>query len=260
MALALSETDRSFAPVIHALRDRIIEHYHQHGEELDTPAGLLTLDTNSVLTPRRAALLLGVLARAGGPEELDGLRVADLGCGLGAMSLYLAYRGATVVGIDPNEPRLEVGRRVAEDLGLPATFQRGWADDLVLPDESFDVAVFNNSLCYIAERPDRRRALGHARRVLVPGGWVTMRNPNRLAPTDPFTGLPLVHHLPPRAALYLTRHRRPRRSNVRLVSSLGARVELRRAGFRRVSAERVDEPWWRPARYSHHAAQRPAAT
>jgi len=47
----------------------------------------------------------------------------------------------------------------------------------VLADEQFALAVLNNSLCYIVARRERVRALRHTLRVLVPGGWVVMRNP-----------------------------------------------------------------------------------
>jgi SAM-dependent methyltransferase len=249
--------ERRFAVVARALRDAIIEHYHELGEPLDTASGRATLDTNSTLAPRRGAVILELLSRAGGPKALDGLRVADLGCGFGALSLYFATAGAEVVGIDPKAARLAVPAGIAADLGLAATFQRGWADDLVLDDETFDVAVANNSLCYLTSRGDRRRALRHAYRILVPGGWLAMRNPSRTAPVDPFTGLPLVHHLPPRAAGWVTRRRRPARSAVRLRTSPGMSWELWRAGFRSVRSPRIDEPGWRPARYHHHAGRRP---
>src|SRR5262249_8618256 len=150
--------DAQFAPVVRALRDEIIEHYRDRGERLDTPAGLRTLDTNSTLAARRGALLLQVLADRGGATDLAGLRVADPGCGFGALSLYFASKGAEVIGVDPNAERSQVASRIAEYLSLSATFTRGWMDDLVLPDASFDLAVLNNSLCYVVGRGDRARA------------------------------------------------------------------------------------------------------
>lgn len=251
-----AEPERQFAVVARALRDAIIEHYHELGEPLDTPSGRATLDTNSTLAPRRGEVVLELLSRAGGPGDLAGLRVADLGCGFGALSLYFASLGATVVGIDPKAARLAVPTRIAAELGLAATFRRGWADDLALEDEAFDVAVANNSLCYLTARSDRRRALRHAHRILVPGGWLAMRNPSRTAPVDPFTGLPFIHHLPLRGAQWVTRRRRPARSAVRLRTSPGMSWELWRAGFRSIRSPRIDEPRWRPARYHHHAGRR----
>ncbi len=251
------DPEARFAPIAHALRDHIIEHYRDRGQSLHDEAGLRTLDTNSTLTAQRAELLLSALARAGTPVDPEGLRVVDLGCGFGALSVYFAARGASVVGIDPNGERLGVGTAVAREFGLDATFRRGWLEDLVLPDESFDLAVLNNSFCYLVRRSDRRRALANVYRVLAPGGHAVLRNPSRSAPLDPFTGLPLVHQLPPSVAQRILSRRRRPRSPVRLRTAGGLTRELRRAEFDHVRAVRVDGTRWRPPRYQHHVARRP---
>ena len=161
-----------------------------------------------------------------------------------------------VVGIDPNVERQQVAARVAVRLRLTATFRRAWLEDLVLDDERFDIAILNNSLCYIVARRERRRALGHTLRVLAPGGTLVMRNPAWMAPLDPFTGLPLVHQVPPTVSAWLLARRRPPRSTVRLQTAGGASRELRRAGFVAVHCQRIDQEWWLPPRYQHHTARR----
>ena len=60
----------------------------------------------------------------------------------------------------------------------------------------FDLVVVNNSLCYVLDREARQAALRLAG-ALSPGGWLVMRNPNRLFPLDQFTGIPLLGLLPP---------------------------------------------------------------
>lgn len=250
--------DRRHAEVARALREEIVEHYRARGENLDTPAGRRTLDTNSTLAAQRGELLLRLLARRGGPTDLGALRVVDLGCGFGALTLYLATLGAEVLGVDPNAERQQVAARVASRLRLPASFSRGWLEDLVLDDEQFDLAVLNNSLCYIVGRGERKRALDHTLRVLRPGGWMVMRNPARMAPLDPFTGLPLAHQIPPRAAARLLRRRSTPRSNVRLRTGRGASRELKRAGFVSVRVERTEQRRLLPPRYQHHTARRGA--
>lgn len=252
------QDDRAFAPVCRALRDRIIEHYRERGEAIDDEAGLRTLDTNSTLVPRRARLLIELARRRGGIESVEGLEVADLGCGFGAIGLYFASLGARVSAIDPNRERLELGSAIAAELGLEASFRRGWIEAAPLPDGGFDLLVLNNSFCYVTERSDRREALSHALRIARPGALLLMRNPSVGAPLDPFTGLPLVHQLPgPLAAPALRLTARGRsRSRVRLMTATAARRELRRAGFREVRAERrLGER--RPARYQHLTARRP---
>jgi SAM-dependent methyltransferase len=223
----------AFAPLAHDLRDEVIEHYERRGERLDTPAGLRTLDTNSILAPDRARLLLRLLAQEGaGP--IAGRRVLDLGAGFGALSLYFAHLGAEVVAADPNEQRMQVALAIAERHGLALSIAATSAQALPFPSQSFDFVLANNSLCYIVDRATRRQALAEILRVLCPGGWLAMRNPNRLHPRDQFTGLPLLPLLGPaladRAARALGRHR----SQVRLTSPPGALLELRRAGFGKV--------------------------
>jgi SAM-dependent methyltransferase len=252
------QDERAFAPACRALRDGIIEHYRDRGEAIDDDAGLRTLDTNTTLAPQRGRLLVELL-RSRGLESIEGLEVADLGCGFGAIALYLASLGARVTGVDPNYERAGVAAAVAADLGLDASFRRGWIEAAPLPDAGFDLLVLNNSLCYVTEPSDRREALRHAHRIARPGGWLVMRNPSLGAPLDPFTGLPLVHQLPgPLAAPALRLSARGRaRSNVRLMSAGAARRELRRAGFE----ARVERPRGErhPARYQHLTARRPEA-
>src|SRR5271165_5473465 len=102
----------AFAPIAHDLRDVIIEHYERRSESLDTPAGLVTLDTNSMLAARRGRLLLRLLAEQGaGP--VAGRRVLDLGAGFGALALYCAHLGGEVVAVDPNEERMGVALAIA---------------------------------------------------------------------------------------------------------------------------------------------------
>ena len=250
------QDERTFAPVCRALRDGIIEHYRDRGEAIDDEAGLRTLDTNTTLVPQRGRLLVE-MARGRGLGSLAGLEVADLGCGFGAIALYLASLGARVTGLDPKAERFAVGAAVAAELGLPACFRRGWVEEAPLPDASFDLLVFNNSLCYVTEPSDRRAALRHAFRIARPGAWLAMRNPSIGAPLDPFTGLPLVHQLPARLAspaLRLSARGRTR-SQVRLMTAGAARRELRAAGFSAVRVERHAGER-RPGRYQHLTARR----
>jgi SAM-dependent methyltransferase len=250
----------SFAPLAMALRDHVIEHYERAGLRLDTPAGRRTLDTNSSLAAARGRVLLRLLAEAGG-GPIRGRRVLDLGAGFGALSVYFGHLGAEVVAVDPNEERLGIGVAVARRYGLALSSMAAHAEALPLPDATFHLVVANNSLCYIVDRDTRRAAMAELLRVLAPGGWLVMRNPNRLAPLDPFTQLPLLALLPPSFGRELTHRLGRHRSEVRLMTPQGAVRELRRAGFAQTS--------WRAApgrrvgamvaSYHHVVARRPCA-
>ncbi len=248
----------AFAPIAHELRDEIIEHYERRGERLDTAAGLVTLDTNSMLAAHRGRLPLRLLAEAGG-GPVEGQRVLDLGAGFGALALYYAHLGADVVAVDPNQERADVALAIAGRRGLALRFVCAHAQSLPLPDASVDLVVANNSLCYIVERSEHERALREIRRVLRPGGWLIVRNPNRLHPRDQFTGIPLLGLLSPALAERVIARLGRHRSNVRLRTPGGAVRELRRAGFQAVHWRAVPGHR-RPARlagYHHVLARRP---
>ena len=252
-----------FAPVAADLRERVVRFHQERGEPLQGAAGDNTLETNSGYVERRAAPLLRMLAESGTPS-LAGLDLIDLGCGFGALACFFAAHGARVTALDPNGPRLAVGRDVAAAHGLDVTFGRGRLEATGAADAGFDVAVQNNSLCYVVARETRADALAETLRVLRPGGIVIARNPNRWHPQDQFTGLPLLHLAPPETAVALAARLGRRRSLVRLTSPLESRRELRAAGFRDIrQAGFVDsarpEPLKLVARYHHFTARRPAA-
>ncbi len=100
-----------------------------------------------------------------------GERVLDVACGTGLVSFRMAAavgeRG-TVVGTDISGQMVEAAGRIAAARGIAnASFERADAEELPLPDASFDAAVCALGLMYV---PDPVQALGEMRRVLRPGG------------------------------------------------------------------------------------------
>ncbi len=106
--------------------------------------------------------------------ELDGARVADIGCGDGALTRLMTRLGARVTGIDPSEGQLARAR--AADPAGDEDYIKGVAEDLPLPDASLDVAVFFNSLHHVAVE-HQARALAEAARALAPGGRLCVIEP-----------------------------------------------------------------------------------
>jgi ubiquinone/menaquinone biosynthesis C-methylase UbiE len=246
-----------------ALGVALVAHYRRSGERLAPAAWLNTLRTNSTLAEQRTRSILELYYRRTGVASLDGLAVLDSGCGFGALSIMLAASGATVVGIDPNQERLEVGREIAQQHGLPARFEPGSMTHLSLEDDEVDLVVMNNSLCYVVDEESRVQALGEAYRVLRPRGHVLVRNPNRMTPIDPFSRLPFVAMLAPRAADRVAGAAGRARSHVRLRSNRAARREFERACFTAVSVHpssesgRLARAVPRLARYQHLIAEKP---
>ncbi|HEX7604645.1 MAG TPA: class I SAM-dependent methyltransferase, partial [Polyangiaceae bacterium] len=52
------------------------------------------------------------------PDDLAGLDVAELGCGVAYFSAWLARRGARPVGVDPTPAQLETARRCQHETGI----------------------------------------------------------------------------------------------------------------------------------------------
>jgi len=223
--------DHGFEAIAASLREAMVEYYRTSGERLGAAAWHNTLETNSSFVERRAGPLLELYIRHSGRRSLRGVRVADLGCGFGALALYFAMHGAVVDGIDPNAPRLAVGREVAARHGLAVHLAAGRMQTIDLEDGRYDLAIQNNSFCYLVGWGDRSRALRETHRILRDGGLLISRNPNRLALVDQFTGIPALNWLSPAAADCAARMLGRHRSHVRMLSDRAARRELRRAGF-----------------------------
>lgn len=100
-----------------------------------------------------------------------GERVLDVACGTGLVTFPVARAvgsGGTVVATDLSQQMVEAVRRSAAALALPQVrAERMDAEDLRLPDASFDVALCGLGLMYA---PDPLRAVQEMRRALAPGG------------------------------------------------------------------------------------------
>ena len=251
-----------FGSVVASLREEVLAWYERHGERLEGDAGRDTLETNSGYVERRGGPLVTMLGERLGGRSLEGVSLLDLGCGFGALSVFFAANGAHVTAVDPNVSRFEVGTAVAHRHGLAVQFVEGRMERLPLADADFDLAVQNNSLCYVTGHRERALAMSETLRVLRPGGVLISRNPNRWHPVDLFTGLPLVHLLPPARAAAVSARLGRRRSMAVAVSPLRLRRELRAAGFEDVlqhgfvSSSRPDALKL-VARYHHLSARRP---
>ena len=106
-----------------------------------------------------------VLGRLG---PLEGKRVMEVGCGSGALTTYLALRGATAVGIDVSVGMLEVAERRAAVNGVQRRVElvTGGVEDLDHPDGSYDAVIGNQVLHHL----DLPRAMPNIARMLAPTG------------------------------------------------------------------------------------------
>ena len=111
-----------------------------------------------------------IIAAAFAP--LAGKRLLDIGCGAGFLARSLSDRGAHVSGVDPNAEVLALARKAAPT----GTFHTAGAETLPFADDSFDGAIFLNSLHHVPE-PAMHAALGEAARVVGPAGPIVVVEP-----------------------------------------------------------------------------------
>jgi ubiquinone/menaquinone biosynthesis C-methylase UbiE len=115
--------------------------------------------------------------------DLRGLRVVDLGCGLGWFCRWARQAGAAeILGLDVSENMLVGARTATEGTGI--TYARADMDRLDLAAASFDLAYSSLALHYIE---DLAGLLATVHRALVPGGSLvfSVEHPIFMAPTHP---------------------------------------------------------------------------
>src|SRR6185437_2572995 len=84
------------------------------------------------------------------PGSLHGLRVLDLGCGLGYYAREMRTRGARdVVGVDLSERMLDAARAQTNDTGI--TYVRAALESYEPTAASFDLVMSSLALHYIAD-------------------------------------------------------------------------------------------------------------
>lgn len=118
----------------------------------------------------RERVLADELRRAG-RDDLDGVRILDVGCGGGgtlARLVSLGLRPADAAGIDLRPEAIETARRL-----LPAgDFRVGDAARLPYPDGAFDLALQTTALSSMPDAGSRLAAAREMLRVTAPGGLV----------------------------------------------------------------------------------------
>jgi SAM-dependent methyltransferase len=106
--------------------------------------------------------------------DVQGKDVIELGCGTAYFSAWLARRGARPVGVDVTPAQLETARQMQRETGLEFPLLEANAEEVPLPDESFDVVVSEYGASIWC---DPYKWIPEAARLLRPGGeLVFLRN------------------------------------------------------------------------------------
>jgi len=100
-------------------------------------------------------------------SETKGLRVLEIGCGLGTDGAQFAKAGADYTGVDLTDAAVKFAQRRFELFQLPGAFRTADAEKLDFADNSFDV-VYSHGVLH--HTPDTAGAIREIYRVLKPGG------------------------------------------------------------------------------------------
>jgi SAM-dependent methyltransferase len=128
---------------------------------------------------------------------LEGARVLDVGCGIGAYVRRIQELSPRVCGVDIDQRRVRRGSSTVPNLMLAV------AEHLPFSDDSFDAVLLNEVIEHVN---DDAATVREACRVAKTGGKVVIFAPNRLYPFEThgvyigrryvFGNIPLVHYLP----------------------------------------------------------------
>lgn len=108
-------------------------------------------------------------------RALPGMRVLDLGSGLGKNAIFMSEREAEVVGIEISETAIREAKKRALESGVTVTFLQGdIGSTLPFAGASFDIAldvISSNSL----DEAGRKTYMQETSRVLKSGGYFFVR-------------------------------------------------------------------------------------
>ncbi|SKB09644.1 class I SAM-dependent methyltransferase [Aeromicrobium choanae] len=125
--------------------------------------------------------VLDALVQAGAAADGSGsLRVLDLGGGTGSDAVRVAALGHRVVVVDPSPDALAASARRAAEAGVDVEGRLGDSTDLAehVPPASVDLVICHGVLEHVV---DPAQAVGAARAVLRPGGWLSVVVAGRVA-------------------------------------------------------------------------------
>ncbi|MBL4595327.1 MAG: bifunctional 2-polyprenyl-6-hydroxyphenol methylase/3-demethylubiquinol 3-O-methyltransferase UbiG [Robiginitomaculum sp.] len=132
--------------------------------------------------PVRLAFIREQLARHFGLDQrvrqpLSDLKLLDIGCGGGLLSVPMARLGANVLGVDAAAANIGTARHHARKIGLDVRFQHGTSEELLAEDPAkFDVIL---NMEVIEHTADRQSFLQSCTDLLAPGGIMIIATLNR---------------------------------------------------------------------------------
>lgn len=141
--------------------------------------------------------------------DLEGKRILDIGCGVGAFVRRLGEFSSDIVGTDIDRESVRRGSQALPNLALAL------GEHMPFKDGTFEVILLHEVLEHVDNDVE---TLNEARRLLAPGGRIVIFCPNRLYPFEThgiflgkryvFGNVPLVNWLPDAVRNRLVPHAR----------------------------------------------------
>jgi ArsR family transcriptional regulator len=154
-------------PTIRADEARLQEVLRLRKENFDRHAGPDTRDARQLVPGRSWAAwsrALGLL--------MPSVKVADLGCGEGYLTMEAARWASRVIAVDRSEAVLTRAKALARRRRISnVIWKKGELEKLPMPDAAVDVAMLSQALHHAH---DPARAVAEAARVTTPGGRVLL--------------------------------------------------------------------------------------
>ncbi|HEX2911346.1 MAG TPA: class I SAM-dependent methyltransferase [Chloroflexia bacterium] len=185
---------------LEAAIDPWLEHMRWRPDFEKWRQGRLWQETKQKRTLATLRLFMQMAGLAGQGNEqnfLSGLRVLDLGCGMGGLSVAMAQTGAQVQPFDYNPAYCNITRLRGRRYGLEFNPVNGGGEHLPFPDAHFDIIVCMDVLEHV-QRPEE--LFSEVNRCLKPGGLLYITAINRFAFNDPHYHVRFVNWLPRRLA------------------------------------------------------------
>lgn len=113
-----------------------------------------------------------------------GMKVLEVGCGVGTESVFMAVRGMNVTGIDLSDAAVLLAKQLADFYGVDAEFKQGDATNLAFEDQSFDV-VCDQGVFHHLRDEERENYAREIARVLKPKGQFVLRSFSDKIPGGP---------------------------------------------------------------------------
>ncbi|WP_028763468.1 bifunctional 2-polyprenyl-6-hydroxyphenol methylase/3-demethylubiquinol 3-O-methyltransferase UbiG [Shewanella colwelliana] len=106
----------------------------------------------------------------------QGLRILDIGCGVGLLCEPLASQGADVTGIDASAYNIRLAQQHANNWSIKVEYKHCLADDLLNTEQEYDV-ILNTEVIEHVE--DKHQLIEICCDALAPGGLLVMATLNR---------------------------------------------------------------------------------